>query len=285
MIEIPRVYSPEVGYVEVPEKPQRIISLSPSVTETLFTLGAGSRIVGVDSWSYRPPEAIKIRRVGSYTTINTDLIVELDPDLILTTTGVQKSLIEKLRELKKPLYPIPVPVSVYEIFNNIIIIGGLIGEYERGLKLAEELLKRLYRMIEEFSTRDRYRVYVEIDLGGPTIPAYYSHITSSLALFGFDNIFREYKQSYLYGFKISDHPLLDLSKVVELDPEIIIYESKYKKPSREELVNIIKSRGWESISAVKNNRYIVIPMDTLAHYGPSYLDNLEFVLKEIKKIL
>ncbi|MEL9929309.1 MAG: ABC transporter substrate-binding protein [Sulfolobales archaeon] len=280
-----KVYSPEIGYVEIPEKPKRIISMSPSATETLFMLGVGDRIVGVDSWSYRPPEAMNKRRVGSYTTVNLEVVRELDPDLIITTTGVQRAILEKLKDLNKPIYPIPVPASVYEIFNNIVIIGGLVGEYDRGLKLAEEMLEKLIKLVEEFRVKSKLRTYVEIDLGGPTIPAYYSHITSALSLFGLYNIFMNHKQSYLYGFKVADFPVLDLNQVIELDPEIIIYESKNKKPSREELENLIKVRRWEKISAVRNSRYIVIPMDTLAHYGPSFLDNLRIVLEEIRRIL
>ena len=120
---------------------------------------------------------------------------ELDPDLIITTTGVQRPLIEKLREITRSIYPIPVPTSIYEIFNNILLIGGLIGEYRRAQDLVQELLKRLTIMIKDYSLPRRYRVYIEIDLGGPTIPGYFSHITSALALFNLENIFGDNKQS------------------------------------------------------------------------------------------
>ncbi|MGC9009245.1 MAG: ABC transporter substrate-binding protein [Sulfolobales archaeon] len=280
-----KVYSPEIGYVDIPEKPTRIISLSPSATETIFYLGAGDRIVGVDAWSYRPREALNIRRVGSYTTINIDLVRELDPDLIITTTGVQRPLIEKLREITRSIYPIPVPTSIYEIFNNILLIGGLIGEYKRAQDLVQGLLKRLITMIEDYSLPRRYRVYIEIDLGGPTIPGYFSHITSALALFNLDNIFGDNKQSYLYGFKVGDYPILDLEEVKRRDPDLIIYEGRLKKHSREEILEIFRRRNWLDMRAVRENKFITIPVDTLAHYGPSFLDNLEFVLKEIRNII
>ena len=210
---------------------------------------------------------------------------ELDPDLIITTTGVQRPLIEKLREITRSIYPIPVPTSIYEIFNNILLIGGLIGEYRRAQDLVQELLKRLTIMIKDYSLPRRYRVYIEIDLGGPTIPGYFSHITSALALFNLDNIFGDNKQSYLYGFKVGDYPILDLEEVKRRDPDLIIYEGRLKKHSREEILEIFRKRGWSDIRAVRENKFVTIPVDTLAHYGPSFLDNLEFVLKEIRNII
>jgi len=282
---IVRVYSPEIGYVDIPEKPTRIISLSPSATETIFYLGAGDRVVGVDAWSYRPREALNIRRVGTYTTINIELIKELNPDLIITTTGVQRPLIEKLREVTHSVYPVPVPTSIYEIFNNILLIGGLIGEYRRAQELIQELLQRLISMIKNYSLQRKYRVYIEIDLGGPTIPGYFSHITSAIALFNLENIFGDTKQSYLYGFKIGDYPALDLAEVARRDPDLIIYEGRLKKQSREEILEIFEKRSWLNMRAVRENKFIIIPVDTLAHHGPSFLDNLEYVLKELRNII
>jgi len=285
VFEIVKVYSPEIGYIEVPEKPMRIISLSSSATETVFYLGAGDRLVGVDAWSYRPREALNIKRVGTYTTVNTELIKELNPDLIITATGVQRPLIQKLREITQAIYPIPVPISIYEIFNNILLIGGLLGEYEKAQKLTHELMKKLMNMIDKYSLPKKYRVYIEIDLGGPTIPGFFSHITSALALFNLENIFLDAKQSYLYGFKIGDYPVVDLDEVIRRDPEIIIYEAKIKKQSKEEILEIFRRRNWENITAVREDKIVILPVDTLAHYGPSFLDNLEYVLKELREVI
>jgi len=282
---MPKVYSPELGdYVEIPEKPMRIISLSPSVTETLFYLDAGDRVVGVDAWSYRPREALNKKRVGSYTYINIDIIKSLDPDLILTATGVQRNIIEMLRREGFTIYPIPVPTSIYQIFDNILLVAGLIGEYEKGLDLVEKIIDKLKDLVQKYKFKDPLKTYIEIDLGGPTIPGYFSHITSALHIFNLRNIFGDRKQAYLYGFEIPGYKALDLSEVAKLNPDLIIYESKNKKPSEEEFREIIEKRGWQNIKAVASRKYVLIPNDTLAHYGPSFIDNLEFVIKKILEI-
>lgn len=277
-----RVYNPEVGYVEIPEKPERIISFSESITETIFLLGAGDRIVGVDSWSQRPKEAMKKRKVGDYIHLKLDTIDELKPDLILTATGVQRSIIEQLKNRGYPVYPIPIPISIYGIIDNILIIGGLIGEQEPAFKLTEQIMNNI-ETLKKKALKTPLKAYIEIDLGGPTIPAYFSHITSALKLLNINNIYGYEKQAYLYGMQIPGFPVFDLSDVIKKDPDIIIYESKSKFPTREEINKLIEERNWKNIKAVKENKIIIIPNDTLAHYGPSFFNELEKLILELKK--
>lgn len=277
-----KIYNPEIGYVEIPEKPERIISFSESITETIFMLGAGDRIVGVDSWSQRPREAIKKRKVGDYVHIKLDVIDELKPDLILTATGVQRPIIEQLKNRGYPVYPVSVPISIYEIINNVLIIGGLIGEHEQALKLTDQLLNRIENL-KRRALKNPLKAYIEIDLGGPTIPAYFSHITSALRLLNIINVYSYEKQSYLYGMQIPGFTVFDLSDVIKKDPDLIIYESKNKFPTRDEITEIIKKRNWENIKAVKENKIVIIPNDTLAHYGPSFFDELEKLILELKQ--
>ncbi len=277
-----KIYNPEIGYVEIPEKPERIISFSESITETLFMLGAGDRIVGVDSWSQRPREAMKKRKVGDYVHLKLDVIDELKPDLILTATGVQRPIIEQLKNKGYPVYPVSVPISIYGIIDNILIIGGLIGEQESALKLTESLMNNI-EMLRKRALKTPLRAYIEIDLGGPTIPAYFSHITSALRLLNIINIYGNEKQAYLYGMQIPEYPVFDLSDVIRKDPDVIIYESKSKFPVREEFDKLVEERNWRSIKAIKENKVVIIPNDTLAHYGPSFFNELEKVISEFKK--
>ncbi|GGU01311.1 iron ABC transporter substrate-binding protein [Sulfodiicoccus acidiphilus] len=266
--------------MDVPEEPSRIISLSPAVTETLFMLGMGDRVVGVDSWSYRPREALKVRRVGSYATLNTNVVRELSPDLVLTTTGVQRPLIDQLKAAKVPVFPVPIPSTVFELISGVALVGGLVGKYEEGAKLAEGLHSRLVELSRlRFSTP--VRAYIEIDLGGPTVPAFFSHITSALHLLNVHNVYGNVKQAYLYGVKVADFPLFDVSDVFRTDPDVVIYEFKRKQPSGEEVKELVRSRGWDKLRAVREGRLVVLPADTLAHHGPSFLDNLRECLVKV----
>ncbi|MEM0482823.1 MAG: ABC transporter substrate-binding protein [Nitrososphaerota archaeon] len=277
-----RVYSPYVGWVEYPDRPSRIISLCPSVTETLFMLGVGGRVVGVSSWCHRPREALKRPKVGSYTEILRDKVRELGPELIFTTVGAQRRALEELLSLGYPTYPVPLPKDVYAILSMVVEVGGMVGEPEAALSLSDRLARRL----EDLRTLRRGnrmpRVYVEIDLGGPTVPAYFNHINSALHLAGIANIFGDSPDEYLYGMRVGDYPVLDVAgELQRRDPDVIVYESKSFHPLPDEGLEVMRKRGLEGLRAVKTGSVLTLPADTLAHYGPSFLEEVVKVCERV----
>jgi len=287
LFRVLRIYNPFVGWVSIVDRPQRIVSLNPSVTETLYMLGAGDRVVGVSSWCHRPPEALSKPKVGSYTVVLEDKLAELNPELVLTTTGAQRGAVEKLVAMGYPTYPIPYPKDLYSIMSMVAEVGGLIGETDRALELCINLLKKvevLRTLSEEYiDVRGaRPSVYVEIDLGGPTMPAYFNHITHALYIAGFANIFHHIPHDYLYGMKVQGHETVDIVEMLsKFDPDIIVYESKSFHPDKNEGVKVMCSRGLLGLKAVANGRVLTLPADTLAHYGPSFMKEIVSVARNI----
>jgi iron complex transport system substrate-binding protein len=286
-----KVYNPFVGWVNFVDRPQRIVSLNPSVTETLYMLGAGDRVVGVSSWCHRPAEVLSKPKVGSYTMVLEDKLAMLNPDLLLTTTGAQRGIVEKLVALGYPTYPIPYPRDLYSILSMISEIGGLIGENDKALNLCEQLLKhveKLRSLGREFTNKHQSRptVYVEIDLGGPTIPAYFNHITHALYLAGLKNMFQHISQDYVYGMEVKGYLAIDIAETLrKLDPDIIVYESKNLHPDGNEAFQVMHSRGLANLRAVESGKVITLPADTLAHYGPSFLTEIVNVARNIWKLV
>jgi len=286
-----KVYNPFVGWVNFVDRPQRIVSLNPSVTETLYMLGAGDRVVGVSSWCHRPAEVLSKPKVGSYTMVLEDKLAMLNPDLLLTTTGAQRGIVEKLVALGYPTYPIPYPRDLYSILSMISEIGGLIGENDKALNLCEQLLKhveKLRSLGREFTNKHQSRptVYVEIDLGGPTIPAYFNHITHALYLAGLKNMFQHISQDYIYGMEVKGYLAIDIAETLrKLDPDIIVYESKNLHPDGNEAFQVMQSRGLANLRAVESGKVITLPADTLAHYGPSFLTEIVNVARNIWKLV
>jgi iron complex transport system substrate-binding protein len=286
-----KVYNPFVGWVNFVDRPQRIVSLNPSVTETLYMLGAGDRVVGVSSWCHRPAEVLSKPKVGSYTMVLEDKLAMLNPDLLLTTTGAQRGIVEKLVALGYPTYPIPYPRDLYSILSMISEIGGLIGENDKALNLCEQLLKhveKLRSLGREFTNKHQSRptVYVEIDLGGPTIPAYFNHITHALYLAGLKNMFQHISQDYVYGMEVKGYLAIDIAETLrKLDPDIIVYESKNLHPDVNEAFQVMQSRGLANLRAVESGKVITLPADTLAHYGPSFLTEIVNVARNIWKLV
>ncbi|MDW8042380.1 MAG: ABC transporter substrate-binding protein [Nitrososphaerota archaeon] len=281
-----RVYNPFVGWVEFRDSPSKIVSLNPSITETLFELGAGKRVVGVSSWCHRPKEALSRPKVGSYTLVIEEKLRQLDPELIFTTTGAQKEALLKLLDLGYPTYPIPYPRDLYAILSMFAEVGGLIGENFRALELcrsAVELIGQLSSRWKEKSIAVRSpRVYVEIDLGGPTVPAYFNHITHAFHLAGIENVLLHRPVDYLYGMQVNGYEVFDVvTEIRRLDPDVIVFESKSFHPNDREGLEVMESRGLSDLRVVKTGRVLTVPADTLAHYGPTFLKEVLTVCDKV----
>ncbi|HEC57786.1 MAG TPA: hypothetical protein ENI32_07970, partial [Candidatus Syntrophoarchaeum butanivorans] len=108
--------------VTIPHKPERIVSLAPSVTEILFAIGAGDRVVGVDEISNYPPEVAEIEKVGSYARISTEKVVDLNPDLVVGAYGNGIETIEKISDLGIPVVGLN-PRTLDEILDSINLLG------------------------------------------------------------------------------------------------------------------------------------------------------------------
>ena len=246
--------------IEVPEDPQRIISFSPAVTETLFELGLGSHVAGISAFCSRPGETSRIRKVGSYGSARMEVLKEINPDLILTVSGFQKEFAQFLSS-EFTVYTFELPSSVAGIIDLVSRIGIVTGKRNEARYLEFELMKYLGSL----RRRPSMSGYLEIDLGGPVTFGSMSYITDALSIIGVNSI---------YGDRPSEWLEPDLNYVRESDPDVIFYEPKmYSKFNQGDMVRILAERGWNSLRAVKNRHVFISPgpLDFFAHHGPSFI--------------
>jgi iron complex transport system substrate-binding protein len=270
-----KVFSEVLGSeIIIPERPKRIVSISPAITETIFKLGADDRLVGVSVFCDRPPEARKKPKVGSYYKVNYRLLKELDPDLVLVTTGAQRGIIKELIENGFKVYPVPLPVSVYGILENTVIVGILIGEFKKASELCKEITKKI------LSLRDALKgvkLYYEVDLGEPVSIGAHSYIGDAFRLLGLITPFDNERRPWIIN--------PDPDVVRKFDPEIIVYEPKpFSKFSKEKIAEKLRKR-LGPLNALENDRLLVIEPNSLAHYGPGFFDSLEDLVNKVKFLL
>ncbi len=234
--------------LRVPDVVRRIVSFSPAATETLFALGMGESVVGVSAFCVRPPEARKMIVLGSYNGVDLSRLVELKPDLIFTVTGYQRAFAFKLSGQSFPVYALELPVSLAGILDFIVKIGLVAGAYDQARKLVAELMSTLAAIPRAIGHPS---VFVEIDFGEPVTFGAYSYITDAIAMLGSRNIFGAEPSEWLSpGFE----------RVLESDPDIILYEAKMFKPFTEaDLDRLIESRGWKDLRAVRNGCVFLTP--------------------------
>lgn len=132
--------------VKVPDDPQRIITLVPSLTEVVYALGLGDRMVGSVSYSYYPPEAAKLPLVGDYMRPNLERIAALNPDLVLAFDQSNPTWVwERLTALNIPVY-ISKASTPEKLARDLAKMGVVLGRPEAGRRLAEKLKAEFSRV-------------------------------------------------------------------------------------------------------------------------------------------
>jgi len=250
---------------DIPDEINRVVSLAPDITDTLNFLNLFDKVIGVSSYCYRPKEALKKPKLGGYLKVNIQLLKSLNPDIILTTTGVQRKLNEELLKEGFIIFTTKLANSLYDILDNIIRIGNLFSI----TKFAYERTNELFDIIKSLSSNKIKATYfAEIDLAPEITFGSNSYITHALYILGYENIFMDKKQSYFFA---------NYEEVKLRNPDFIIYEPKperIKKPTLEEIIERYNKLGLSNIKAVKEKRIIITPGDYIAHYGPSFISEV-----------
>jgi iron complex transport system substrate-binding protein len=242
--------------------PQRIISLVPAVTETLFALGAGDRIVGVSDFDNYPPEALERPRAGALTNPNLERIFELQPDLVFTY-GTQALLRERLTVAGIPQYPV-VSGSVDQALTSIRAIGREIGSEDAGEKLASQIENALESIRANAPvSRPRVLLVHSRDIG--TMGSFFtagnrSYLNELIEIAGGLNVFLDVNAN---AFQPS------LEEVLERRPEVIIELLPSDQGRHAQIAQ--RYADWqrlEQVPAVRSGRVYIAADDYLLLLGP-----------------
>ncbi len=246
--------------IALPERIARAVSLSPSLTDTIFRLGLGDQLVGRSAWCHRPDAALALPVAGSYTSVKQATLDVLDPDLILTVSGAPEKLAHRLVEEGHPVYQVPLPVSPWGILDTMAIVAAVMGRPES----ASEPLAALHTALAALhGCLPRLRTYVEIDLGGPVTIGPGSYIYWSLKWMGLDVITPEPGRAYATP---------DDAALQQLAPGLVVYDPKPGRTiTRGDVLQRFVHRGlgaWFEAGA----RIVVTEGDVLAHSGPWFIE-------------
>jgi iron complex transport system substrate-binding protein len=258
-----RAVTDELGRnIQVPAKPQRIVSLAPSVTEILFTLGAGDRVAGVTSYCDYPPEARQKATVGDTLKPNAEKIIALKADLAIISTASQvEASVQRLEELGIPVY-VSNPRSIDGVLESIDRIGELVGARHRAHQLSDELRSRIAAVEARVARTARPSVFVILG----TEPL----ITAGALSFINDLVNRAGARSISAGEE-GDYPQYSIEAVVARQPEIIFLQAGG---------NELPGRLHET-PAARSNRVYHIDDDLLLRPGPRIVDGLEQIAARI----
>lgn len=255
--------------VRLAQPARRIVSLAPHVTESLFAIGAGERIVGTAEYSNYPEAAKKIMRIGGYASLDLEAIVGLKPDLVIVwASGNVKAHVEKLRAMGFTLY-VTEPKRIDDLPATLARLSELAGTAEAGRQTVAEIHRRLADLRRRYSDRPPVRTFYQIwkqplaTVGGSQI------ISSVIRLCGGENVFGQLQTLA---------PIVSVEAVIAANPEAIIASGMDE--ARPEWLD--DWRRWTSISAVARGNLFFIDPDLLQRDTPRLLDGAERLCRQLE---
>ena len=141
-------YTDDYGsIVDVPTHPQRIVSLSPAVTEIIFALGADSLLVGRTDFCNYPPQAQHIESIGGISNLNIEKVLSCKPDLIISGSMVPQKIVQQFAKMNIPLVCVIEKQKFDGLFTNVHSIGRLIGKEHTADSLNASMRKHLKTLV------------------------------------------------------------------------------------------------------------------------------------------
>ena len=256
--------------VNIEKTPECVVSLAPSITEILFALDLGDKVVGVTEACDYPDEAKEIPKVAGYFSTNLEAIVDKDPDVVFADG--YDPVEQQIEEQGIPLVVLK-PADIQGIFRNIELIGDLMNEERKAAKLVDDLQQRLDTVVARTTAAaTKPTVFFEIGASDETKPWTVgpdSFIDPLISLAGGQNIVSE-------G---GDYLQINLEKLLSADPDLIILsDDPYVAPEQV----MARTGVWQELPAVKQHKvYAVSSQSLTSRPGPRIIDGLEELAKII----
>jgi iron complex transport system substrate-binding protein len=249
--------------IDLPRPPMRIISLVPSATEILFTIGAQARLVGRTDFCDYPAEARRKPSVGGMLAPSLEGIVALKPDLVVATpAGNRHETFDQLGMLNIPVFLVN-PVTVSDVLDVISRLGRLTERAEAADRTVAAMRERIEAVTARVSGRVRPRVLYVLWPDPLIVPGRGALVSELIALAGGDSVTADGGQGY---------PRYSMEAALARDPEVIVLASHGSERSP-----LVRSK-WErlgQVPAIAAGRLYSMDGNLMHRYGPRMVDGLE----------
>ena len=238
--------------------PERVVSLVPSVTESIFAIDAGEQLVGVTSWCDYPEEAQEREVVGDAFNLNMEVLLSLEPDAVIGDSNLVAHHMEALKDVGIEMFTIE-PLTYDEVAESLEKLGAYLGQEEQAAEAAERMRTRRDEILADVPDQEGPLVFVEtwnepISSAGPG-----SFLHELLEMAGASNIAHDMKEPW---GQFSEE------LVIERDPEVILLTNfNYDE--------VMQRDAWRELTAVQNERVYEVDPDVFARTSTRLADALE----------
>ena len=248
--------------VTIDAEPQRILSLGPSATETLFALGRGDRLVGRTDWCNFPEAALEVPSVGSLFPPDYERILSTEPDLVVMIEG-SVDVRERLEQEYGLTVFVYAPASFEQLYAQMVALGQAVNAREAAEAIVAEIqgeVDAIYAKVLpiSYSPSVFYQVWPDpLSTAGPG-----SFIDDMIRIAGGSNV---------AGDADGPWPVYSLEQLLAADPAIIVAGSEAMAQ------DILTRPGWESLRAVREGRVYGVPNeDIVVRPGPRLVEGLRW---------
>jgi len=259
--------------IKIGKLPQRIISLFPGNTEILFALGLEDKIVGVTQYCNYPEAAKKKLRVGGYSTPDIEMVVSLQPDLVLAESIHEKTVLPALEGVGLTVIVMSAS-SLDTVLKDIRLVGRIMGKDRVAARLVSNLSNRIEavtRKTESLTSEERPRVlYV----------CWHDPIWTTGSETFIDDLIQKAGGVNIFADEFKKYRVVSMEAVVARNPQVIIVSGM--GTTKDLVYSSIKAHPrLTAVDAVVNGRVYQIDGDLIERPGPRIVDGLEQVAKFI----
>ncbi|HMJ09465.1 MAG TPA: cobalamin-binding protein [Pyrinomonadaceae bacterium] len=251
--------------VIVPVKIERAVSLAPNLTENIFAVGAGDRLVGVTTYCNYPKEALAIEKVGDTQSPNAERIVALRPQVVFVSTASQLEAFMTTLAGQNIAVFVTNPTSFDGVLRNLTQLGDLFGTQAKAGPVVEDLKRRAENVKAEAALHPSVRVFVQFSKEPLYTTGRGSFLNEIVELAGGNVVTRDVPTAF---------PVLSKEAAMALQPEAIILSDSADNPEPNE--------AFKNSPAVRNGRVFRVNADILSRPGPRLVDALEEIAKDLK---
>lgn len=252
--------------VKVPIKIERVVSLAPNITENVFAVGAGEKLVGVTSFCNFPEEAKKLPKVGDTMTPNLETVVALKPQLVLVSTDSQlEAFFGQMERQSIPVF-VTDAKNFEDVLRNIKQIGDLLGVSANAERLTQDLQNRAATIESKIKNEKPVRVFVQISREPLYTIGKTSFVTDLVRRAGGESVTANVETAY---------PKINRETALAAEPEAILLSFDESMGTG----NSEPDEAFKNSPAVKNYRVYKINGDLMTRPSARIVDLIEQIAR------
>ena len=244
--------------VTVPSRVERAVSLAPSITETIFAIGAGDKLVGVTTFCNYPPDASKIAKVGDTISPNMETIIALKPQVVFVSTASQIENFTWAMEKQGIAVFVSNPKTIEDVFADMRRLADLFGTTAAAAEKMNQMQARVMEVDEAVAGRSKQKVFLQISKEPLFTIGQDSFLTKLIERAGGESVTANVPSGY---------PKLSKETALALAPEVIILSDSEDNREPNEV--------FANSSAVRGGKVFKIDADIISRPGPRLIDALE----------